>query len=197
MEKFREFTSHVLPLHMKDIDTDMILPAQYLTNLTRGGYGHNLFRRLRDAHPDFPLNESRYKGARIILADINFGCGSSREAAVWTIKEAGFDVVIAKSFADIFSSNAAKNGLLLITLEALSIDRLFELASRGLLELKVDLENQCVRTSDGLKAEFEIDPFRKFCFLEGVDELNYIKRHSSEIEKYEKSLSERVFLKGV
>src|ERR1700760_4652939 len=110
MEKFEKLKSKVIPLPMTDVDTDMIIPAQFLTSISRDGYGQNLFRRLRDNDPDFPFNQAKYSGAEILVADDNFGCGSSREHAVWALAGAGVKAVIAKSFADIFFGNSAKNG---------------------------------------------------------------------------------------
>src|SRR5271163_1016549 len=109
MERFKAISSKVIPLPMKDVDTDLIIPAQFLTSISRDGYGENLFRRLRDADPQFPLNLAKHAGAEILVADSNFGCGSSREHAVWALQGAGFRAVLAKSFADIFYSNASKN----------------------------------------------------------------------------------------
>ena len=116
MDKFTTLTARCVPLEINDVDTDLIIPAQYLTSISRDGYGENVFRRLRDENPDFPLNQDKFKDVQILLAAKNFGCGSSREHAVWALQGYGFRVVIAESFADIFFSNSAKNGLLLISL---------------------------------------------------------------------------------
>ena len=122
--------SKVVPLPMKDIDTDLIIPAQYLTSISRAGYGQNLFRRLKDGDPNFPFNLPKYKGAEILVADENFGCGSSREHAVWALRDAGIKAVVCKSFADIFYNNSAKNGLVLVKLPADVVDSMLAAAAK-------------------------------------------------------------------
>ncbi len=189
MEKFKSITAKVMPLPMKDIDTDMIIPAQFLTSVSREGYGQNLFRRLRDKDPQFPLNQEKYKGAGIIVADSNFGCGSSREHAVWAIEGAGFHAIIAKSFADIFYNNSAKNGLILVTLPEKVVDNFLSLAKSGDLSLTVDLEQQKVITTDKQTFSFEYDPFRRHCVLNGLDDINYILSAQNEITKFRQSQS--------
>ena len=184
MEKFTLLKSKVIPLPMKDVDTDMIIPAQFLTSITRDGYGQNLFRRLRDNDPNFPFNQERYRGASILLADHNFGCGSSREHAVWALDGAGIRVVIAKSFADIFYNNSAKNGLLLITLPEAAVDKLFGSAQSGDLELTIDLEKQIVSAQGENDVSFEYDQFRKHCILHGLDDIDYILSHAKEISEF-------------
>lgn len=187
MKKYETLTSKVVPLPKNDVDTDQIIPAQYLTSTSRDGYGQNLFRRLRDTEPDFPLNQDRYKDAEILLTGYNFGCGSSREHAVWAIAGANFKVVIAESFADIFSNNSAKNGLLLVSLPKVVIERLLKRAEKDDLFVTVDLENQVVLVKEGLTTEkhsFEYDPFRKHCLLNGLDDINYILSHQSEIDEF-------------
>ncbi len=187
MKKYETLTSKVVPLPKNDVDTDQIIPAQYLTSTSRDGYGQNLFRRLRDTEADFPLNQDRYKDAEILLTGYNFGCGSSREHAVWAIAGANFKVVIAESFADIFSNNSAKNGLLLVSLPKAVIERLLKRAEKDDLFVTVDLENQVVLVKEGLTTEkhsFEYDPFRKHCLLNGLDDINYILSHQSEIDEF-------------
>lgn len=186
MEKFTTLKSKVVPLPLKDVDTDMIIPAQFLTSISREGFGENLFRRLRDQDPGFCLNQERYKGARILVADENFACGSSREHAVWALTGAGFRVVIAKSFADIFFSNSAKNGLLLIELPADVVDSLLAQASANDIELEVDLEVQKVRLADGTEQSFNYDPFRKHCLLNGLEDLDYLLSKSEGIARFRK-----------
>lgn len=183
MEKFSPVTSRVVPLPIKDVDTDMIIPAQFLTSISREGYGKNLFRRLKDSDPSFPMNEKRYEGARILVADSNFGCGSSREHAVWALLGAGFRVVIAKSFADIFFNNSAKSGLLLVSLPGPVVDRMLDEA-QGSLELTVDLQQQTVSFGNGEKLHFSYDPFRKHCLLNGLDDIDYIASHAAEIAAF-------------
>lgn len=189
MQKFTKLTSIVMPLPIKDIDTDMIIPADFLTSTSREGYGENVFRRLRDQDADFPMNQEKYKKAQIIVADTNFGCGSSREHAVWAILSAGFRVIIAPSFADIFFNNSAKNGLVLITLDKKIVDKLMKSSelrtqnSDGMIT--VDLENQTVQTAFG-SYNFDFDPFRKHCILNGLDDIDYIFEEKDAIEKWEK-----------
>lgn len=184
MEKFSRVTSLVMPLCIRDIDTDMIIPAQFLTSTSREGYGQNLFRRMSEANPAFPLNDPRFAQSSIILADHNFGCGSSREHAVWALLDRGFRVVISSSFADIFSSNAAKNGLVLVTLSEAEIRKLFSLCSGQELTLSVDLENQQVALPDGAVLSFHFDAFRKHCILNGLDDFDYLLSKKPEINKF-------------
>ncbi len=184
MEKFTTFTSRVVPLPMNDVDTDMIIPAQFMTSTSREGYGQNLFRRLRDGDESFPLNQAKFKGGQILLAGSNFGCGSSREHAVWALAGWGFRVVIAKSFADIFFNNSAKNGLLLITLPSAEVENLLHKAGKGDYELEVDLVNQLVKTPEGKEMKFDYDPFRKHCLLNGLDDIDYIMSHRKDIEEF-------------
>lgn len=181
MQPFKQVKSRVIPLPIKDVDTDMIIPAQFLTSISRDGYGQNLFRRLRDNDPDFPFNQSRYSGAEILVADDNFGCGSSREHAVWALAGAGVKAVIAKSFADIFFGNSAKNGLLLVVLPADVVDKLLEDGKPGDYTVEIDLEKQVVTTPDGKQHFFSYDPFRKHCLLNGLDDIDYILSFKDEI----------------
>jgi 3-isopropylmalate/(R)-2-methylmalate dehydratase small subunit len=185
MKKFRNLTSVCCPLPFKDIDTDMIIPAQFMTSTSKEGYGQNLFRRLRDANPDFPINQSKYKNSKIMIADDNFGCGSSREHAVWALMSWGIEVIIAKSFADIFASNSAKSGLLLITLPALQVDDYLNRASsESALILTIDLERQIITESDGSLRNFQYNPFRKHCILNGLDDLDYMLSKLGEIREF-------------
>jgi 3-isopropylmalate/(R)-2-methylmalate dehydratase small subunit len=194
MEKFTKITSKAIPLPIRDVDTDMILPAQFMTSVSRDGYGQNLFTRLRSADPEFPLNKAEYADAKILLTETNFGCGSSREHAVWALTGAGFRVVIGKGFADIFYNNSPKNGLLLIVLPAAVIDDLMKRAAGGALQLTVDLESQQVTEADGRSHKFEFDSFRKHCMLEGLDDLDYIMAARGKIDSYfEQARAERFF----
>jgi len=185
MEKFKSITSKVLPVPIKDIDTDMIIPAQFLTSISREGYGENLFRRLRDQAPEFPINLPEYKEAGILIADSNFGCGSSREHAVWAILDAGFKVVISKSFADIFYSNSAKNGLVLVTLPEKTVNDFLLEAKNKELVLTIDLEKQHVQSGQQTYS-FNYDPFRKHCILNGLDDIDYILSAKNEIADFHK-----------
>ena len=184
MEKFTILHSRLTPLPMDDVDTDLIIPAQFLTSVSREGYGQNLFRRLRDSQADFVLNKPEFQGSKILISGDNFACGSSREHAVWAIMGYGFRVVIAKSFADIFSSNSAKNGLLLISLPSEDVDTLLELSSTSSLSATVDLDAQEVKTEDGRTFSFSYDPFRKHCLINGLDDIDYILDKNDEIEVF-------------
>lgn len=184
MEKFKAVSGRVIPLPLKDVDTDMIIPAEFLTSISRDGYGQNLFRRLREKDPAFPFNQERFKGAEILVADSNFGCGSSREHAVWALRGAGIKVVIAKSFADIFYNNAAKNSLLLVTLPSTAVEGILKDAESGTYSLTVDLEKQSVILPTGTMLSFDYDPFRKHCMSEGLDDVDYILSHKRDIEAF-------------
>lgn len=193
MEKFNITTSTIVPLPRQDVDTDMIIPAQFLTTISNNGFADALFRRLRDQDSEFPLNQPRYADSRILLAKSNFGCGSSREHAVWALRDWGFKVVIAESFADIFYGNSAKNGLLLVTLPGEIISALLERASRQMVSLSVDLEKQSVIFDDGSTHAFSYDPFRRHCLLNGLDDLDYILSHKSQIDEFHRQDQERLF----
>lgn len=184
MEKFESLTSRVIPLPIKDVDTDMIIPAQFLTSISRDGYGQNLFRRWRDKDPQFPLNQARFKGAQVMVVDSNFGCGSSREHAVWAILGGGIRVVIGKSFADIFYNNSAKNGLILVVLPEKDVDDLLARAQKEDISLTVDLSAQEVRTENGQSFSFDYDPFRRHCILNGLDDIEYILSMKDEIDRF-------------
>ncbi len=183
------FTSTALPLPLKDIDTDLIIPAEFLRTTTKEGLGQNLFRRLKDQNKDFPLNQPKYKKAEILIADSNFGCGSSREHAVWALIDAGFKVIIAPSFADIFSGNSAKNGLLLITLPPKTIKGLLKKATQNNYQITVNLKTQKIILPSSKTLSFPFDPFRKECFLKGLDDLDYLRRNLPKINQFQKSKS--------
>ena len=200
MEKFTTLQALVVPLDRPNVDTDAIIPKQFLKSIRRSGFGPNLFdewryldhgepdqdNRGRPLNPDFALNKARYQGARILLARENFGCGSSREHAVWALEDFGFRVVIAPSFADIFFNNCFKNGVLPIVLEAAQVDALFKAmeATPG-YQLKVDLVAQTVITPAGDSYTFEVDAFRKHCLLEGLDDIGLTLQHAQAIRAYE------------
>jgi 3-isopropylmalate/(R)-2-methylmalate dehydratase small subunit len=201
MEKFIELTGIAAPMPMINIDTDMIIPKQFLKTIKRSGLGVNLFYELRyDAvgaeNPDFILNKAPYREAKILIAGANFGCGSSREHAPWAILDYGIRCVIAPSFADIFFNNCFKNGILPITLPQSDIDKLLDDASRGAnATITVDLENQEVRGPDGGKIHFDIDPFRKKCLMEGLDDIGLTLMKKDRIDAYEeKAKLERPWL---
>ena len=185
MEKFKPVTSKVIPLPMNDVDTDQIIPAQFLTSVSKEGYGENLFRRMKDKDESFPMNKPEYKNAKVLVAGYNFGCGSSREHAVWAITGAGIKVVVAESFADIFYNNSAKNGLLLVQLSRPQVEELLKDAKADPnYKVRVDLENQVVVASNGKKCRFEYDAFRKHCLLNGLDDIDYILSYSDELDQY-------------
>lgn len=200
MQQFIAETGVVMPLDRSNVDTDQIIPKQYLKSIKRTGFGVNLFddwryldpgepgmdHSTRRLNPEFVMNDPKYQSASILLARENFGCGSSREHAPWAIMEHGFRAVIAVSFADIFYNNSFKNGLLPLALTGAEVDRLFAMATGDSpLELTVDLATQTVSGPDGFEASFEIDPFRKTCLLEGLDEIGLSLKDADAIRAYE------------
>jgi 3-isopropylmalate/(R)-2-methylmalate dehydratase small subunit len=206
MDKFVRKEGLVAPMDRANVDTDSIIPKQYLKSIKRTGYGPNLFdewRYLDHGEPgmdhsrrplnkEFVLNQPRYRGATVLLARENFGCGSSREHAPWALLQYGFQTVIAPSFADIFYTNSLKNGLLLIRLDAKIVDRLLDEA-RGAegYRLAVDLERQSVTTPGGESFKFEIDPFAKHCLMNGLDEIGLTLQHAEQIKAFEAKHRER------
>jgi 3-isopropylmalate/(R)-2-methylmalate dehydratase small subunit len=166
------------------VDTDMIIPADFLKGTGVGGFGEHVFSRLREGDPEFVLNNSAYDTAEILVAESNFGCGSSREHAVWALLEAGIHVVIAPSFSDIFFNNSAKNGLLLVKLPTEVVNQLLSHASEQQTHLIVDLENQKVKHEHLGHWEFDYDPFHKHCLLNGQDQLDYLYSRMDAIDKY-------------
>lgn len=188
--------SIVVPLPLKDIDTDQIIPAQFLTSVSREGYGENLFRRLKDQDPAFPLSQPQFKGAEILVVDSNFGCGSSREHAVWALRGAGFRAVIAKSFADIFFNNSAKNGLVLVKLPDEDVEEILAGAAAGSYSVSIDLGAQTVQLPSGRKVSFPFDPFRKHCIINGLDDLDYIFSHRDAIDRYRAEQEKNRFMQS-
>jgi 3-isopropylmalate/(R)-2-methylmalate dehydratase small subunit len=186
MEKFTVLNGLVMALDRANVDTDQIIPKQYLSSIKRTGFAQGLFGDWRK-DPQFELNQPRYKGATILLARKNFGCGSSREHAPWALRDYGFQCLIAPSFADIFFTNCFKNGLLPIVLTEAEVDRLFhDCAAFPGFRLVVDLEQQFVSTTDKQKTmHFDIDPFRKYCLLNGLDEIGLTLRHADKIRAFE------------
>ena len=186
MEKFRKLTSTVMPLDRVNVDTDQIIPKQFLKRIERTGYEDFLFFDWRK-DPGFELNNPRYEGARILVAAKNFGCGSSREHAAWALSDYGFRCVIAPSFADIFHSNAGKNGILLVTLPEEQVQTLLDRAShRDGYTLTVSLEENAIRDAEGFETSFAIDPFRRDCLLEGLDDIGLTLRHAEALDRFEK-----------
>jgi 3-isopropylmalate/(R)-2-methylmalate dehydratase small subunit len=189
MEAFRNFTGLVAPLDRPNVDTDQIIPKQFLKAVVRSGLGAGLFydwRRQPDSQ--FVLEQPRFRNAVILVARGNFGCGSSREHAVWALGDYGFRGVIAPSFADIFKNNCLKNGLLTIILQPGEVDAIFNaIKQHDPYELTIDLAAQTVSDGFGWKARFDIDPFAKKCLLEGLDDIALTLTHGSEIAAYEKN----------
>ena len=206
MERFTRSEGLVAPMDRANVDTDSIIPKQYLKSIKRTGYGPNLFdewryldhgepgmdHSKRRLNPDFVLNQPRYRGATVLLARENFGCGSSREHAPWALLQYGFQAVIAPSFADIFYNNSMKNGLLLIRLDAQTVDRLFKEAEGAAgYRLAVDLDAQTVTTPGGESFKFDIDPFTKHSLLNGLDEIGLTLKHADKITAFEAQQRER------
>ena len=200
MDKFTTLTGRVMPLDRANVDTDAIIPKQFLKSIRRTGFGPNLFdewryldhgepgmdNSSRAVNPDFVLNQPRYRNATILLARENFGCGSSREHAVWALLDQGFRVVIAPSFAYIFFNNCFKNGVLPIVLQTVTVARLFQdvIATPG-YTLAVDLPAQRVITPEEEAIEFAVDPFRKDCLIHGLDDIGLTLQHADAIRRYE------------
>jgi 3-isopropylmalate/(R)-2-methylmalate dehydratase small subunit len=195
MQPFRKLTSGVQPLHRANVDTDQIIPKQFLKRIERSGYEDFLFFDWRK-DPDFELNDPRYRGAQILVAGKNFGCGSSREHAAWALHNYGFRCVIAPSFADIFHSNAGKNGILLITLPEEQVEAILlkvresnppsdQIAEDG-YKLTVSLEDNTIVDNGGWSTSFHIDPFRRYCLLEGLDDIGLTLRHANPLDEFER-----------
>ncbi|HNF08963.1 MAG TPA: 3-isopropylmalate dehydratase small subunit [Pseudomonadales bacterium] len=200
MEKFIQLEGLVAPLDRANVDTDQIIPKQFLKAIGRTGFGPNLFdgwryldegepgmdNSRRPLNPDFVLNQPRYQGASVLLARSNFGCGSSREHAPWALLDQGFRALIAPSYADIFYNNCFKNGILPITLPEQQVDTLFaEVEAAPGYRLLIDLPEQCVITPAGVRFGFEIEPFRKQCLLDGLDEISLTLEAAEQIRAYE------------
>jgi 3-isopropylmalate/(R)-2-methylmalate dehydratase small subunit len=199
MEKFTKLTGVAAPLPIVNIDTDMIIPKQYLKTIARTGLGKGLFSEMRykddgSENPDFVLNKPAYRKAQIIVAEDNFGCGSSREHAPWALLDFGVRCVISTSFADIFYNNCFKNGILPIKVSKEDLAKLMDDAERGSnATLTVDLESQEIRGPDGGVVKFEMDAFRKKCLIEGLDDIGLTMVKESKIGDFEKKLAERAW----
>jgi 3-isopropylmalate/(R)-2-methylmalate dehydratase small subunit len=195
MEKFEKITGVAAPLPLINVDTDMIIPKQFLKTIKRSGLGVNLFDEMRyddegKEIPDFVLNKPQYREAEILIGGDNFGCGSSREHAPWAIKDFGIRCVVAPSFADIFYNNCFKNGILPIALPQKQVDILMKDAEKGSnARMIVDLEAQTVTTSDGETFTFEVDPFKKHCLMEGLDDIGLTLEKASAIDAFEGKLA--------
>lgn len=202
MDKFVRLEGLVAPLDRNNVDTDAIIPKQFLKSIKRSGFGPNAFDEWRymdvgqpgqdntgrPRNPDFVLNQARYQGAQVLLTRANFGCGSSREHAPWALQGFGFQAIVSTQFADIFRNNSLKNGLLPIVVDKATHEQLLDLAVEDPdLQLEVDLETQTLTLPDGRRVEFPIDSFSKECLLNGVDELGYLMRQRDVIEEYERA----------
>jgi 3-isopropylmalate/(R)-2-methylmalate dehydratase small subunit len=198
MQAFVQHTGLVAALNRVNVDTDQMIPKQFLKALTRQGFGRVLFYDWRylpgeKPNPDFELNAPRYKGASILLAGANFGCGSSREHAPWGILDYGFISIIAPSYADIFYNNCFKNGILPVTLSQGQVDELFKRTENNVgYKLTVDLPTQTVSDSTGLKYSFDVDPFRKDCLLRGLDDIGLTLQHEPDITAFERRVNPHV-----
>ncbi|TCP59915.1 3-isopropylmalate/(R)-2-methylmalate dehydratase small subunit [Rhodovulum bhavnagarense] len=196
MEKFEKLTGIAAPLPLVNVDTDMIIPKQFLKTIKRTGLGVNLFDEMRydadgNEKPDFVLNRPQYRNAEILIAGDNFGCGSSREHAPWAIKDFGIRCVVAPSFADIFFNNCFKNGILPVVLPQEQVDILMKDAEKGAnARMTVDLENQTITTSEGEVIAFDVDPFRKHCLLEGLDDIGLTLEKAAAIDGFESSMAQ-------
>jgi len=187
MDKFQKTTSIVTPFDQVNVDTDQIVPKQFLKLVQKSGFGKYLFYNWRfdsneNPNPDFILNDPKYKESKILVAGDNFGCGSSREHAIWALQDYGFSVIIATSFADIFYSNCLKNGILPISLDQKTVEELQNSTS----EIQVDLENQTITGGDSL-IHFEIDPYKKKILLEGLDDITLTMQYEDKISEFEKN----------
>jgi len=205
MEKFTSMSGIVLPLDRANVDTDAIIPKQFLKSIKRSGFGPNLFDQWRyldhgepgmdnskrQLNPDFILNQARYQGASILLARDNFGCGSSREHAPWALLDYGFRVIIAPGFADIFYNNCFKNGILPIKLPEQVVQKLFQQSQETGYQLQVDLQQQRIMLPGGETISFEIDGFRKQCLLNGLDDIDLTLEHVKQIKEYENKRSKQ------
>lgn len=199
MQSFNSHTGLVVPFERENVDTDQIIPKQFLKRIERTGYGEFLFYDWRytpegKPQPDFLLNKPEYSGASILVAEKNFGCGSSREHAAWALLDYGFRVVIAPTFADIFHTNAGNNGILLVKLSEAQVDDLLQRAKRTPgYKLHVSLVDKIVKDDQGFSAKFDIDDFRRTCLLEGLDEIGLTLKHDAEIAAFEQLRAERAW----
>ena len=190
MERFTAHTGKPVAIDRANIDTDQIIPKQFLKRIERSGYGKFLFYDWRynssgTPKPDFVLNDPKFRGTSILIAGANFGCGSSREHAPWSLYDYGFRSIIAPSFADIFYNNSLKNGLLPVALDETSVSELIDRSLQSDYSIAIDLENQTVTDASGFQASFEIDEFRKYCLLNGLDDIGLTLQHEIKIAEYE------------
>jgi len=187
-------TSQIIPIPRKDIDTDLIIPAEFLTTTEKKGLGEKLFYRIRKLEPNFPLNIEKYQQAKIIVAGENFGCGSSREHAAWALSDWGIKAIIAPSFADIFYSNTLKNGIILIPISQDIINHIIsEEKKNNHYKIELNLHEQTITLPDKKIIGFKIDPYRKETIIKEIDDLEYLLQNMKEIEQYDKNHSSKIF----
>ncbi|KAB8033170.1 3-isopropylmalate dehydratase small subunit [Fluviispira multicolorata] len=191
MEKTTYISGKCIPLEMNDVDTDLIIPAQYLTSVVRKGYGENLFKRLRESSKDFVFNLQKYSGANVLVTQNNFGCGSSREHAVWALKEYGIQVIIANSFADIFAGNSLKNRLVLIKLTEDEVKKIIQKSKINDYILEINLAESKIQSSCGDSFSFNMDDFQKSCFINGFDEIEYLRSFKDKVIKIKQEQSNK------
>ena len=211
MNRFNFHSGVVIPLDRSNVDTDAIIPKQFLKSIKRTGFGPNLFddwrylepgepgmdNSLRKINPEFILNKSEYKNGSILLARENFGCGSSREHAPWAILDFGIKAIVAESFADIFYNNCFKNGILPITLKKEMIDQLFNLAKNQVLELTIDLTSQTISIKNDIFSSFEIDEFKKYCLINGLDDIGLTLEKKELIKSFEQAYYKKYSWLGI
>jgi len=187
--------SQIIPINRKDVDTDLIIPADFLTCTDKKGLGKHLFSRLRKVEKDFPLNIKKYRDSKILVSQENFGCGSSREHASWALSSWGIEIIIAPSYSDIFFNNAMKNGILPITIDKKVVEKIFDKEKKSnTYEIEIDLPNQKITLPDKSIYKFNIDPYRKECLIQGLDDLSYLLKNLKEIKAFDKNHKKTLFI---
>lgn len=194
MKKIQKIVGQTIPLAMNDVDTDLIIPAQYLTSTDTKGFGQYAFQRLKEQDANFVFNQPQFRKANILISRHSFGCGSSREHAVWALQEAGIEAVIAISFADIFTNNSSKNGLVLITLPEATINSMLIFAAKANYTLSIDIEKESITSSENERFEFKLDPFSQYCFLNGLDDVDYLLEQQDRIAEFKKQQKNRDYI---
>lgn len=185
MQKITNISGLTMPLAKNDVDTDLIIPAQYLTQVSKQGYGEHCFERLRESDADFVMNQPQFSTATILISGENFGCGSSREHAVWALQQTGIQAIIAHSFADIFANNSSKNGLLLIEQPNDVIQTMLKHANAANYHVTIDVEHLMIKTDCHEQWQFSMDPFQQYCFVNGLDDLDYLLAHREQINAFQ------------
>lgn len=195
MKTIKSVSGKAIPLALDNVDTDMIIPATYLTSTEATGYGKHVFQRLRDQDANFVFNQSAFKDANILISQHSFGCGSSREHAVWALLEAGIEAVVAISFADIFKNNSAQNGLVLITLPEEQIFSMLSFAKKAEYHLTIDVCEKTITSSQDEHMDFSLDPFYQYCLVNGLDHLDYLLNHEEIISHFKQTQQNRVHIR--